>query len=105
MKNSDIEVLGKVAFLLGKYLPTAEYDLFKEYLRIYEWLKTKNDKEKQRYNDKAEYHREATKKWRQENADKNRDYQRNYNKNKRIEENRAKLRKSSKETGFKENAE
>ena len=78
MRNSDIETMGKIVFALGKYLPETEFELFKEYLNVYERLKAKNDKEKQSYQDKAEYHRETTRQWRQDNKERHYEYQKKY---------------------------
>ena len=88
MRNSDIEILGKVAYALGKYLPETEFALFKDYLRVYETLKEKNDREKRRYQKKAEYHRMATKKWREENPEKQRQHVKNYQEKKCLERER-----------------
>jgi len=85
MKNSDIETMGKLALALIKYLPESEYALLKEYLGVYERLKAKNDSQKQRYQDKAEYHRETTRQWRQDNKERNRAYQREYAKKKKLQ--------------------
>jgi hypothetical protein len=85
MRNADIEILGKAAYALGKYLPETEFALFKDYLRVYESLKAKNDNEKQRYQEKAEYHRAITKKWREENPEKQKRHVRNYQEKKRLE--------------------
>jgi hypothetical protein len=41
-------------------------------------MKAKNDGQKQRYQDKAEYHRENTRQWRQNNKDKHYAYQKAY---------------------------
>ena len=66
MKESDIEILGKVASALELCLPVKEYKLFQEYSDIYERLKTQSDKAKERKRKDAEYHREYTRQWRQE---------------------------------------
>jgi len=79
MKNSDIETMGKIVFALGKYLPSTEFELFKEYLNVYERLKAKNDQEKQRYQEKAEFHRETSRQWRKDNKERNNQYQKDYN--------------------------
>jgi tRNA A22 N-methylase len=78
MKNADIEILGKVAYALGKYLPESEFGLFKDYLRVYELLKARDNKQKQRYQEKAEYHRRVTQKWREENPEKQKEHSRKH---------------------------
>jgi len=102
MKNSDIETLGKVALALKEYLPIGEiklsvgevnitltvenapeHDLYNEFLSVYEGLKVKNDKRNKGYQEKAEYHREATRKWRQENKERYKAYQKEWSKNKK----------------------
>lgn len=64
MRNADIEILERVAALLSEYIPTREYGLFQKYLELYERLKATNNKEKQNYQENAEYFHEATRKWR-----------------------------------------
>jgi hypothetical protein len=88
MKNFDIEVLERTAQALRKYLPVGEYDVYKDFLDVCERLKAKNDSEKQRYRDKAEYHREFTKKWRRDNKERHGAYQKQYYEKKRAEKNK-----------------
>ena len=85
MKNTDIEILSKVVYALGKYLPETEFVLFKDYLRVYERLKAKNDNEKRRYQEKADYHRRTTQKWRKDNPEKQKEHQLKYQAKKRHE--------------------
>ncbi len=92
MKNTYVETLGKVAFALEKHLPIAEYELFMEYLGVYEALKAKNDREKQNYQEKAEYYREATRKWRQDNKERHEAYQKSWHERRRAKRNQAKER-------------
>ena len=85
MRDSEIFTLANVATALEEYLPVKKCDLYKEYLTIFEALLAKHDKQKQRYMDKAEYHRESTRQWRQNNKEKNREYQREYARKKAAE--------------------
>ena len=78
MRNTDIETLGRIALALKEYFPIKEYGLYTEYMGVYESLKAQNDLEKQRYQEKAEYHREVTRKWRQDNKERNSAYQKEY---------------------------
>jgi hypothetical protein len=90
MKNFDIEVLERTAQALRKYLPVGEYDVYKDFLDVCERLKAKNDSEKQRYRNKAEYHRGFTRKWRQDNKERCEAYQKQYYEKKRAENNKNK---------------
>ena len=85
MKDFHIETLEKTASALEKYLPVMEYELYKDYLLVYEHLKAKNDREKQQYQKRADYHRETSKKWRQDNKERHNAYQKQYNEKKRAE--------------------
>jgi len=85
MRDTEIFTLANVATALEEYLPVKKYDLYKEYLTIFEALLAKHDKQKQRYMDKAEYHRENSRKWRQENKEKHYAYQKEYLAKKRAE--------------------
>jgi len=87
MKNTDIETLGKIALAIREYFPIKEYDLYMEYIGVYESLKAKNDSEKQRYQDKAEYHRETSRKWRQDNKERHKEYQKKWHTEKRAAKN------------------
>jgi len=82
-------MLGEIAAILREYIPLKEYDLYAKYLAYYERMKDQNDKQKQHYQDNAEYHRENTRKWRQENKDRNYAYQKEYLAKKRTEKNKA----------------
>ena len=86
MKNTDaIEVLGRAVSILEKYLPVKEHGFLMEYLSAYEHLKAKDDRQKQNYQAKAEYHREKTRQWRQDNKEKHDAYQKAYYTKKRAE--------------------
>jgi hypothetical protein len=78
MRIADLEILGKVAYALGKYLPESEFALFKDYLRVYEMLKEKDEKQKRRYQEKAEFHRRTTQKWREDNPEKQKAHSRKH---------------------------
>ena len=95
MKNSDIEILGKAAYALGKYLPESEFGLFKDYLRVYEALKEKKDKEKRNYQENAEYYRRATRQWRKDNPEKQKEHWRQYDERKSLKEEQKSTRGSS----------
>lgn len=62
MRNSDIDTLKRVKEALEICVAQGQ-ELLSEYTALYERLKEKNDKEKQRYQDKAEYHRGYSRKW------------------------------------------
>ena len=49
MRDSDIETLDKIADALEKYLPISEYELFTEYLVVYEYVKDKRERQKASY--------------------------------------------------------
>jgi hypothetical protein len=83
MRTSDVETLNKVPAALGAFLPINELALYNEYEAVCKFLTDKNTKEKQAYQDKAEYHREVTRKWRRDNVERSRAYQREYHKNKK----------------------
>jgi hypothetical protein len=78
VKNSDIETLEAVFKALRQYLPLGEYDLYAAYKSVFERLKAKNNTEKQKYQEKAEYHRETTRKWRRDNKERHSAYQKKY---------------------------
>ena len=78
MKDSEIEVLVDVAALLEEYLPIKDYGLYIEYLDVLESVKAKKEKQSQTYQAKAEYHREISRKWRQENKERHNKYQKEY---------------------------
>ena len=78
MKDADIATLEKIAAALEEYLPVKEYELYMEYLSVFENLRAKREKQSQYYQSKAEYHREASRKWRQDNKDKHDAYQKEY---------------------------
>ena len=67
MRDSDIETLDKIADALEKYLPISEYELFTDYLVVYEYVKDKRERQKASYQKNADYHREFSKKWRRDN--------------------------------------
>ena len=92
MRNSDIETLGRVLDALKKYLPAKEKKILMEYSEVYTNLKTKNDKEKQAYRDKAEYYRDYSHGWKQKNPEKQRQYNEDY-----IERKKRKKRKKRQE--------
>ena len=98
MRNADIETLEKVAFALRTYCPLSEYDLYAEYLKLCDSFKAKNVKEKQNYQQRAEYHRKNTQEWRKvpENKEKQKAYQAKYWNKKRAEKEQA---KKDRETG------
>lgn len=83
MRNADIEILEKVAGELENYLPCCKATLLSDFLDLYARLKSKNDKEKQNYQDKAQYYRDFTKKWKEANPDKQKQYSREFAERKR----------------------
>jgi hypothetical protein len=85
MKKADLEVLEKVVSILGEVLPDSEHELVVEYLEVYERLKAIKEREKQQYLKKAEYHRAISKKWREENPEKQKQHVRNHAAKKRLE--------------------
>jgi len=78
VKDADLEIIGDAVSLLREYMPLREYDRYAVFLDFYERMKTKNEQQKLRYQDKAEYHRENTRKWRQDNKEKHYAYQKSY---------------------------
>lgn len=76
MKNSDVATMKKVLDALEKYLPPEEKSLLDEYSGVFERFNAKNDREKAAYQDKAEYHREYTRSWKEKNPDKQKQYER-----------------------------
>ena len=88
MRDSDIETMDKLTAALEKYLPISEYELFTEYLGVYDYLKAKRERQRENYQKKAEYHRENSKKWRKENKERHEAYQKKYYENKRAEKNK-----------------
>ena len=83
MKDSEVITLARVAEALEEYLPVKEYELYNDYLSLYEHLREKREKQSQYYQSKAEYHREATRQWRQDNKEKHYAYQKEYSAKKR----------------------
>lgn len=77
MRNSDIDTLKRVKDVLEICVSQGQ-ELLSEYTSLYERLKEKNDNEKQRYQDKAEYHRTYSRKWRSENPEKQKRYSEDY---------------------------
>ncbi len=69
MRRADIVVLGKVLDALEDYLPINEFYLFMEYLDTYEHLLGKLNKQTADYKVKAEYYREMSRLWRQDNPE------------------------------------
>jgi hypothetical protein len=88
VKPAEIEVLDNVISAMEKYFPIREIGLFNQCVDILERLKAIDAKSKQRYQDKAEYHREATRKWRQDNKAKHAAYQKQYSAKKRAKKKR-----------------
>lgn len=86
MRNSDIELLSKVGMALAIYLPIEEQDLLQDYKKFYERQKSRNDKEKQHYKENADYYRNYSKEWKQNNPEKQRQYGENYLKKKKEQE-------------------
>jgi hypothetical protein len=86
MKGADIEILEETIAILRKHIPLSEYDAYARFLDYYERMKAKNDAQKQQYQDKADYHRETSRKWRQDNKEKHYAYQKEYNAKKRAAE-------------------
>jgi len=76
--DSIVESLNKVTIALERYLPIGEYALYQEYIVAFDSLVAKRDKQKQSYQNKAEYHRNITKKWRHNNKERNAIYQKQY---------------------------
>jgi len=78
MKDADIEILGEINEIFRKHVPLSEYDVYTRFMDFYERMKAQNDLQKQQYQEKAEYHREKTRRWRQDNKERNKEYQREY---------------------------
>ncbi len=78
MRDKDIKTLEKVLLALAKYLPSAECDVYEEFLDTYRYLLGKWKKQKQAYQTNAERHKEASRQWRKENQDKAKEYRRQY---------------------------
>ena len=78
MKDADLEIIRDAVSLLREHMPLREYDRYAAVLDFYERMKAKNEQQKMRYQNKAEYHRENTRKWRQDNKEKHYAYQKNY---------------------------
>ena len=77
-QDSIIKTLEKVRIVLREYMPIREYDTYTELCDAIEILSSRRDSERQRYQDKAEYHRENTRKWREKNKDWNKTYQKQW---------------------------
>lgn len=73
-----IETLERVRIVLREYMPIREYDLYAELCSIIETLSSRRDNERKRYQDKAVYHRENTRKWRENNKERNTTYQKQW---------------------------
>lgn len=69
MRDADMVVLEKVLHALEWYLPIKESRLFAEYLATYEYLSGKLEKRRASYQKKAQYHRDKSRQWRQENPE------------------------------------
>ena len=68
----------KIIPLLKRYLPINEYAAYEEFLKTCDLLAARVDKQKQGYQDKAEYHREISRKWREDNKEVNATYMKRY---------------------------
>lgn len=77
MRNADIDTLKRVKEALEICVSQGQ-ELLAEYTALYDRLKEKNDKEKQSYQDKAEYHRSYSRKWKMENPEKQKKYHEDY---------------------------
>lgn len=83
MRNADVETLEKVADALENYLPCGKLALLTEFLDLYTRLKSKNDKEKQHYQDNAQHYRDTVKQWKEANPKKQAQYSREYQERKK----------------------
>jgi hypothetical protein len=72
------KAVGRMIPIMKKYLPVGEYEAYRDFLEAYKSLVARKEQMRQSYQDKAKYHRESTKKWREDNAEKNKAYQQNW---------------------------
>jgi hypothetical protein len=77
-QDSIIETLERVRIVLREYMPLREYSLYVELCDVIKTLSSRRDSERRRYQNKAEYHREYTRKWREDNRERNEAYQKQY---------------------------
>lgn len=78
VRNNDIVILEKVAIALAQYLPEDKNSLLGEYYRVFQRLKSTNDKQKQNYADNARYYREKSREWKKSNPEKHRQHMADY---------------------------
>jgi hypothetical protein len=80
-QDSIIETLEKVRAVFREHMPLREYDTYAELCDVIETLSSRRDGERQRYQDKAVYHREITRKWREDNKERNKAYRKQWSGN------------------------
>jgi hypothetical protein len=74
-QDAIIETINKTITAFRQHLPLTEYDLYAELLRVRDILTVRRDAGRQKYQQKADYHRENTKQWRKDNHERNKAYQ------------------------------
>jgi len=72
------EAVGKMIPIMKKYLPVGEYEVYRDFIEAHKSLVARKEQQRQSYRNKAEYHRELTKKWREDNAERNKAYQKSW---------------------------
>lgn len=78
MRNADIKTLEKVMDALENHLPCKEIKLLTDFAELYARLKAVNDREKQNYQNNAEYYRDKVKRWKVANPEKQPQYSKEY---------------------------
>lgn len=69
------EIIGRIIPIMRKYLCVDDYEAYIDFLEAHESLLARVEKQRNQYQDKAEYYRANTKKWRKDNAERHKAYQ------------------------------
>ena len=68
-QDAIIETIDEAIIIFRKYMPLSEYDLYVKLLGVRDTLTARRDAERQRYQDKADYHRKTSQQWRKDNKE------------------------------------
>jgi len=78
-QDAIIETIKKTISALEQYLPPGENELYEELLFVYNTLASRRDAEREKYKDKADYHKEHSRQWRKNNKERLKEHSKNYN--------------------------
>ena len=92
MKQADVETINAVYYCLKSDVPIDD-ELIKKFGDAVNNFNEIINKQKQKYNDNADYYRQRTKQWRIDNKEKNAEYQKEYMKRDYVKERMAKKKR------------